>query len=99
MDPFVKLQYREQSFKTKVASGAGKQPKFNETFQIDVKYIGDDLTIGIYDEDVVGSDMVGEVSIKLQALVMNGGIDEWFTVQYKGKPIGKIHLVSSYGSA
>ena len=45
-----------------------------------MKYIGDDLTIGIYDEDVVGSDMVGEASIKLQALVMNGGIDEWFTV-------------------
>ncbi len=67
-------------------------------FQIDVKYIGDDLTLGIYDQDAVGCDIVGETSIKLQALVMNGGIDEWFTVQHKGATIGKIHLVSSYGS-
>jgi Ca2+-dependent lipid-binding protein len=32
MDPFCKIQIREQMFKTKVLQGAGKVPKWNETF-------------------------------------------------------------------
>jgi len=39
--------------------GAGKTPKWNQTFDIDVKYIGDDLTLTILDEDVTSSDKVG----------------------------------------
>ena len=61
-------------------------------FDIDVKYIGDDMTLTIYDEDVTSSDKVAEVIIKLSALCVNGGIDEWFQVQYKGKSAGQIHL-------
>jgi hypothetical protein len=29
-------------------------------------------------------------------LCTNGGIDEWFEIQYKGKIAGKIHLVSVF---
>ena len=43
MDPFVTLKLREQNFKTKVLQGAGKTPKWDEAFDFDVKYIGDDL--------------------------------------------------------
>jgi Ca2+-dependent lipid-binding protein len=43
MDPFVTLKLREQNFKTKVLQGAGKTPKWDEVFDFDVKYIGDDL--------------------------------------------------------
>ena len=43
MDPFVSLKYREQSFKTKVLQGAGKSPVWDETFDLDIKYVGDDI--------------------------------------------------------
>ena len=47
-------------------------------FDIDVKYIGDDLKLTVLDEDVASSDVVGETTIKLSALCVNGGLDEWF---------------------
>jgi len=48
--------------------GAGKTPVWNETFEVEVKYIGDDLTLRVMDEDVTTSDTVGEAIIKLSAL-------------------------------
>jgi Ca2+-dependent lipid-binding protein len=75
-----------------VLQGAGKTPKWNETFNFDVKYIGDDLILFVLDEDTVSSDRVGESTIKFAALCLNGGIDEWFEIQHKGKSAGKVHL-------
>jgi len=98
MDPFVTLKLREQLFKTKVLQGAGKTPKWDESFDFDVKYIGDDLQLDVLDEDTTSNDRVGSASIKVSALCHNGGIDEWFEIQYKGKVSGKVHLISTFTS-
>ena len=58
MDPFCVLQTRQQKFKTRTLQGAGKTPKWNQAFDIDVKYVGDDMTIQVMDEDVSSSDKV-----------------------------------------
>ena len=79
-----------------VKDDAGKTPVWNQTFDIDVKYVGDDLYLEILDEDVCADDKVGETSIKLSALCANNGIDEWFSIAYKGKPAGHVHLKSVY---
>ena len=94
MDPYVKIISRQQNFKTNVKDGAGKTPVWNQTFNIDVKYVGDDLTIQVYDEDVGSDDVVGVATIKLSALCVNNGIDEWFQVAHKGKSAGQVHLKS-----
>ena len=49
MDPFAKLEVRDQSYKTKVLDGAGKKPKWDEVWDIDVKYVGDDMNIEVRD--------------------------------------------------
>jgi len=49
-------------------------------FDFDVKYIGDDLTLVVMDEDVGKDDVVGDCRIKLSALCMNGGMDDWFEI-------------------
>ena len=59
---------------------------------VDVKYIGDDLNLSVWDEDVGKDDIVAEATIKLSSMTMNGGIDEWYVLQYKGKDGGHIHL-------
>jgi Ca2+-dependent lipid-binding protein len=79
-----------------VLQGAGKTPIWNETFELDVKYVGDDLKLVVLDEDTTSNDTVGEAGIKISALCNNGGIDEWFEIQHKGKSAGKIHLVSLF---
>jgi len=49
MDPYCKINYREADFKTKVKQNAGKHPVWNENFDIDIQYIGDDITFSVMD--------------------------------------------------
>jgi len=41
---------------------------------------------------VFDSDFVGEASIKWSSLCMNGGMDDWFDLLYRGKKAGQIKL-------
>ena len=92
MDPYVVIETRQQKVRTKTMQGAGKTPQWNQIFDIDVKYIGDDMKLQCLDEDVTSSDLIGETNIKLSSLCVNGGLDEWFSIAYKGKQSGQIHL-------
>ena len=53
-----------------------------------MKYIGDDITVTVFDEDVTTSDLVGSTTFKISALCAAGGLDEWFSIQYHGKQAG-----------
>ena len=57
-----------------------RETKWSESFDIEVKYIGDDFNIEVLDEDVTKSDLVGSAQIKLSALCANGGINDWFDI-------------------
>lgn len=59
----------------------GKEPKWpGEFVDIDVKYVGDDMLLQVFDEDVVNSDIIGESTIKLSSLCNGNGIDDWFEI-------------------
>ena len=75
----------------------GKKPKWKDEFvDIDVKYVGDDLLLQMFDEDVCGSDFIGETSIKLSAFCVGSGLDEWYQINHKGKKAGKINIKSEW---
>lgn len=80
MDPYCIIETRQQKFRTKTKQSAGKTPVWNEKFDIDVKYIGDDMSIVVWDEDVTSSDHVGTAVLKISSLCVGQGIDEWFEV-------------------
>lgn len=80
MDPYVIINTREQRIRTRTAQDQGKTPKWNEVMEIDVKYIGDDLHLQVFDEDVTCSDIIGENNIKLSSFCVGNGIDEWFEI-------------------
>lgn len=66
-----------------------------QTFNIEVKYIGDDLKIECWDYEKIGSnELIGETKIKVSAFCVVGGMDDWFEIQFKGHSAGKIHLKS-----
>ena len=96
MDPYCIIKLRDAEYRSKTLNNAGKLPKWNETFVINVKYIGDDMTITCYDEDVTTSDLIGAVDFKISALCIAGGLNDWFNIQYKGKKAGTIHLKSEW---
>ena len=52
----------------------------------------------VFDECFSSDDVIGEANIKLSALCANGGIDEWWAIQYKGKEAGYVHLISEWES-
>ena len=92
MDPYCEIQTRHQKVRTRTLNEAGKAPKWNQVFDIDVKYIGDDMTVTVYDEDVCSSDLVGKATVKMSSLCIAGGLDDWFPIQYKGRQSGQVHL-------
>jgi len=92
MDPYCIIKVREQEFRTTKKQEAGKEPKWNECFSIDVKYIGDDLSIHVMDDDVGKDDEVGRTRIKISSLCVNKGFDEWYEIYSKGDCAGRLHL-------
>jgi Ca2+-dependent lipid-binding protein len=93
MDPYVVINTRMQRIRTKTAKGQGKKPSWaEECMDVDVKYIGDDFHLQIFDEDLTDSDLIGEMSAKLSSLCAGDGLDDWFNLSYKGEECGKVHL-------
>ena len=59
---------------------------------MDVKYIGDDIKIWVMDENVSTDAVIGEASVKLSSLCVNGGLDDWWAITWKGKKAGSLHM-------
>jgi Ca2+-dependent lipid-binding protein len=49
MDPFVKITSEQLLLKSKIIQKGGKTPKWNETFEIDPNYFGDEVTFTVLD--------------------------------------------------
>ena len=54
------------------------------------------MVIKVFDEDVTTNDAVGATQIKCSALCVPGGLDDWFTITFKGKSAGQVHLKSTW---
>ena len=53
MDPYVMINTRMQRCRTRTMDNAGKNHKWHgELMDVDVKYIGDDMHLEVFDEDV-----------------------------------------------
>ena len=95
-DPYVEIEHRMERFKTKVCTDGGKEPQFNETFDYDVKYVGDDFTMRIMNKNVIqNDDLLGEATIKISGLCFEG-MDEWWRVTIEGKDMGAIRFKSQW---
>ncbi len=81
MDPYVKMQSREQGWRSVPVPNGGKNPKwFGQHWDVEVHYLGDELHFHVWDDDVGKDTSVGEGHTKLAALVLDGGISEWFEI-------------------
>ena len=96
-DPYVKIKARMQEFKTKTHTDGGINPKWEEVFEIDVKYIGDDVEFFFMNENsMTDHDNIGHLKCKMTALCANKGVDDWWAMQVKGKEVGKIHISTNW---
>ena len=63
-----------------------------EMLTFDVKYIGDDISLSIWDDDPGKDDLIGTSEIKISSLCVGSGLDEWFKLFFHGREAGVIHL-------
>lgn len=75
MDPYVILTCRSHEQKSTVASGAGSEPEWNETFVFAVSGNAPELRVKIMDSDAFSADdLVGEACIPLEAVLQEGSL-------------------------
>ena len=58
MDPYLMITMRQQKFQTQPHSSGGKTPTWEETFEINVKNVGDDITIKVCNKNLTSDDTV-----------------------------------------
>lgn len=46
----------------------------------------------VWDEDVTTSDALGFIKINVSSLIINMGVEDWFTLMYENKKAGEIFL-------
>ena len=54
------------------------------------------MVLRCWDQDVTSSDAVGFTKIKMSSLMINCGIEDWFTIMYENKPAGEILIKSQF---
>ena len=50
------------------------------------------MILRVWDQDLTTSDAVGFTKLKMSSLIINGGVDSWFTIMYDNKSAGEVHL-------
>ena len=95
-DPYCMFSLREEDWKSTTAKNMGKTPVWPEDDcnRWKVHYLGDDLKIKFFDEEVFKDKHIGHCTIKLSALTHPEAnpFDEWFPIDDDGEEAGKIHL-------
>ena len=54
------------------------------------------MVMRVWDQDLTTSDAVGFAKIKMSSLMINCGVEDWFTIMYDNKPAGEIKLKSHF---
>jgi len=67
-----------------------------DKFQLEVQNHSEELFLRVWDKDLTTSDAVGYVKIKMSSLIINDGVDDWFTITYDNKPAGEVNLVTVF---
>lgn len=98
MSPYCTFVFNGKKLKTKTHNYGGKKPVWGDKFQLEVESHTEELFMRVWDQDLTTSDAVGFCKIKLSSLMINNGVDDWFTITYDNKPSGEIHLTSEFAS-
>ena len=92
MDPYVVITNRQHAVRTRTIEDGGKTPCWNEVIQLSVERISDDILLRVMDENVGANSEIGSCSIKLAAMAVQGGLENWWNIVWDNKVVGKIHL-------
>ena len=97
MDPYAKITHRDQDWKSKTDKRGGKTPKWeHQHMDIDVKYIGDDIFIKLFDDDPGKDELISQTNAKVSTFTAEKHMDLWLQLEYKGKEAGRLRVTSEW---
>ncbi|ERE76819.1 extended synaptotagmin-3 [Cricetulus griseus] len=89
-DPYAKVSIGLQHCRSRTVYKS-LDPTWNEVFEFMVYEVpGQDLEVGLYDEDTDRDDFLGSLQICLGDVMMNRVVDEWFVLN--DTTSGRLHL-------
>ena len=99
MSPYITIMFKKSKLKTKVHYDGGKKPVWNQEFQLEVTNPTEEMVLRVWDQDLTTSDAIGFTKVKMSSLMINRGIEDWFTIMFDNKPAGEILLKSKFEPA
>lgn len=95
MDPYCVIENVATGvqYKTPTHEDAGKNPKWNHSFEVLLNKKDDLLRLAVYDEDVIEDELIGEESYQAPLLLANKTKNSnTFQINFKGKRAGDVTL-------
>ena len=100
MDPYCKIVCRDFHWKSNADKNGSKKPVWHDQeFDIDVKYMGDDIYYKLFDEDHGKDEKIGDGGCKISTFCAEPEMDMWMDIEYKGKKAGKVRFESKWSPA
>ena len=98
MNPFVIVEVNGKKYRTQVQYDEHSNPVWNKTINFPVLSMGDTVLISCVNADKFGQpkSVIGEAEVPMYTLCRQGGIKDWFGLNYKGKHAGTILLDTAY---
>lgn len=96
MDPYLIIEYQGHKHRTKTHEHGGKTPHWNHHFEMQVDSLSDDVVLKVYDQCIMSDDFVGYGVVKMSSLCINGGVNEYFRINYDEREAGIVHLQTQY---
>jgi len=96
MSPYITIVFKKHKLKSKIHDYGGKKPVWGDEFVLDVESPTDEMVLRVWDQDLTSSDAVGFTKVKMSSLMINCGVEDWFTIMYDNKPAGEVKLKSHF---
>jgi len=98
MSCYANLTINDKNYQTLTAKKGGSKPVWHTgPFKLDIDTLTDEVMIKIWKENMLTSvECIAFCVIKVSALVLNQGCDDWYTLYIDTKPCGKINLLTKF---
>lgn len=91
MDPQVEFTLGTMKYRSSVAMGGGKAPKWNDSITHTLTGAEQTMHVVVYDVDKMRkNDLIGETYVPINDTLLRGGSSNWYDLTYQGRPAGRI---------
>ncbi|CAO3621853.1 unnamed protein product [Mucor hiemalis] len=98
-DPFVVFRIGETIKKTKTDLGGGQRPTWDDQVTLPIPEKKKMVVVQVYDEDAKRQELISECELDISKVLEEGEEDNWYELQYRGRPAGEIYLEMTFYTA